>query len=243
MNTILAEYTVFMALQDYMPVVLSSIGLFLLARMVARVDPRSGRLAYLGWLLVSLGGINKATWKLVMAATASQVNLEWLDNSLFLLMGPGFLAMGFAIWYAQRLLQDKKLPFFGSVYVVPGVLTAVIVGLALALGLANPASRVPFFILLGLTTVGNFVLGGLVIRQGWQMGSRIVMLLFGFNLAAILMLTYMARIEPQTIPLEWTAQITNTLSNAAFAYAAYQLARRTQEHAAARQPQQAVTAA
>lgn len=224
MNTILSEYTTIMALQDYMPVILSSVGLFFLARMVSRIDLNSGRLAYLGWGLISLGGFNKATWKLIMAATASQTNLVLLDNSLFVLMGSGFLFMGFAIWYAQRQLQDKKPPLLGNVFVIPVVLAALFIGIAAMMGILRPESRVPFFILLGLTTIANFVTGGLVIRQGLQQGNRLVALLFAFNLLAILMLTGMARIEPQTIPLEWAAQITNTISNAAFAFASYKLA-------------------
>ena len=84
-----------------------------------------------------------------------------------------------------------------------------------------------FFNLLGLTTIANFVTGGLAIRQGLQQGRRLVALLFAANLIAILMMTGMARIEPQTIPLQWIAQITNTISNAAFAFAAYRLAQTT----------------
>lgn len=227
MHTILEEYTVIMALQDYLPVFLSSLGLFFLARMVTRIDQPSGRLAYLGWGLITLGGLNKATWKLIMAATSSQTNLVWLDNSLFLLLGPGFMCMGFAIWYAQRRLEDKKIPFFKNVFILPLAISAVFVGLAAFMGLRQPGARTPFFILLGLTTIANFVTGGLVIRQGLQQGSRLIALLFGFNLLAILMLTGMARIDPQTIPLEWTAQITNTFSNAAFAFASYKLAQIT----------------
>lgn len=223
MHAILEEYTVIMALQDYLPVILSSIGLMFLARMVARIDPESGRLAYLGWFLITLGGVSKATWKLIMAASQSQTNLVWMDDSLFLLMGPGFLCMGFAIWYAQRRMQEKQRPFFKNVFIVPVVINLIFVALAVFMSLKQPTSRVPFFILLGLTTIANFVTSGLVIRQGWQLGSKLIALLFAFNLLAILMLTGMARIDPQTIPLEWTAQITNTFSNAAFAFASYKL--------------------
>ena len=227
MHTILEEYTIVMALQDYLPVILSSIGLFFLARMVTRIDQASGRLAYLGWALITLGGINKATWKLIMAATSSQTNLVWLDDSLFFLLGTGFLCMGFAVWYAQRRMQEKSLPFFKNVFIVPLIIAAVFVGLAVFMSLSQPTSRIPFYILLGLTTIANFVTGGLLIRQGLQQGSRLAALLFGFNLLAILILTGIARIDPQTIPLEWTAQITNTVSNGAFAFASYKLSQLT----------------
>ncbi len=223
-------YSVFMALQDYIPVILSSIGLFFLAQMVNRVDKQAGKLAILGWFMVTSGGFNKATWKLMMATTNSQTDIRILDDGLFFLLGPGFLAMGFAIWYAQRTIVDKKRPFFNSVWIVPGILNATFVGLAVSLGILSPEKRTWYFIVLGLTTIANFVTAGLVIRQGYRFGDMLVALLFAFNVLMILMLTGMARIEPQTVSLEWIQQFSNTLSNAAFAFASYKLAKLTEKH-------------
>jgi hypothetical protein len=236
-------YSIIMALEDFVPVFLSSLGLYFLMTMVRRYDRQAGRLAALGWFMITSGGFNKATWKLVMAITNSTVDVRPLDDGLFFLMGPGFICMGFAIWYAQRAIVDKKRPYFRSVWVLPGVINASVVGLALFMMLSRPESRTWYFIVLGLTTVANFVTAGLVIRQGWRLGSAMIALLFAFNVAMILMLTGMARIEPQTIPLEWVQQITNTISNAAFAYASYRLARLTEAKVPAPQPVLATSAA
>ncbi|NWF70455.1 MAG: hypothetical protein HXY40_15310 [Chloroflexi bacterium] len=222
MHTIDTNYTIMMALQDYMPVLLSSIGLFLLARMTTRMDREAGRLAYFGWLLISLGGFNKATWKLIMAGTASQTNLVWLDDSLFMLMGPGFVCMAWALWCGQRTLAGRKRPI-GPIWAFPLVVGGLHVAVAVFLGTTRPDTRTWFFVMLGLTTIGNFVVGGLAIRQARQRGMHFVGFLFAFNLVAILVLTGLARIDPRTDVLEWTAQITNTISNGAFAYAAWKL--------------------
>jgi hypothetical protein len=224
MNEINNEYTVIMALQDYMPVIASSVGLFILARGIATVNAQVSRLAYLGWILVTIGGFSKATWKLVMAASSSQTNLIALDDAMFFFMGSGFLFMGFALWYAQRAIQEKAMPYFKNVYVVPFTIAAVICGLSLVMHIVSPNTRIWYYIVLGLTTVSNFVMLGLLIRLSLQQKSVLCAALFAVNLVLIIAMTGMARVEPQTIPLEWTAQITNTISNGAFAFGCYRLA-------------------
>ncbi|HEX2622913.1 MAG TPA: hypothetical protein VHL11_22290, partial [Phototrophicaceae bacterium] len=170
MNSKLIEgYTVVMALQDFLPVLLSSIGLFFLARMVSRVDATSGRLAYAGWLLISLGGFDKAVWKLGMAISNSQTDLRMLDDSLFLLMAPGFTAMAFAIFYMQRK-QAGKGPILGHPFTLAIIVNVLIVGSAVLMGIMKPESRTWFFIVLGLTTFSNVALAIMVIRQGYKLG-------------------------------------------------------------------------
>jgi hypothetical protein len=212
-----------MALQDYMPVIFTAFGLVWLARMVAATDRQCGSMAYAGAALATLGGFNKASWKLIMALTNSTVDLRFLDDSLFFLLGAGFLLMGFALWYMQRRSQEQKLPVLGNIWIVPLLILAVFVGGAVYMGISRPEARTWFFILLGLTTISNFVTGGLAIRQALRQQNKWIAAGFAFNLVAIFLMTGMARIEPQTIPLEWVAQITNTLSNGAFAIAAYKM--------------------
>ena len=57
-----------LALEDFVPVVLTAIGLLLIVRMIDRVDRGAGAWAALGAILVVAGGLSRATWKLVMAA-------------------------------------------------------------------------------------------------------------------------------------------------------------------------------
>jgi hypothetical protein len=222
MHTILEGYSPLMAVQDFLPVILSSIGLFFLARMAIRMNDATRTIAWIGWALITLGGLNKAIWKLIMAATNSQTNLAWLDDSLFVLMGPGFVLLATAIGIAQRRMNGR--PVTQMTWLAPNLISLIMVALAVIISLASPASRTPFYLMLVLTTIGNFILGGLVIQQAMQQKNYTIAALFAINLIAILLLTGMARVGPGTISLEWTKQIINTFSNVAFVVAAYKLA-------------------
>ena len=92
-----------------------------------------------------------------------------------------------------------------------------------------PEKRFWFFIMLGLTTICNVTVSGLAIRQANRLGMHLVAFLFAFNLVAVFVLTGLARIDNRGEFLEWTAQITNTISNLAFAFAAWKLSQRVKQ--------------
>ena len=209
-----------LALEDFIPVVLSATGLFFIARKVSAVDSGLGRLAVLGFFLIALGGFAKAAWKLIFALTG--LDLVWLDNSLFILLAPGFILLTWALLWEGRLLQGRERP--RSFWVVPLGLTAAVAAAALLL-LATAGGRAWFFQLLGVTTVANFTAGYLLIRQAAARQLQFVALLFARNLLLTLGLAGMARIPDQTVGLQWIEQIVNTFSQGAFAYAAWRLYR------------------
>lgn len=223
------EYTVPLALQDFMPVALASAGLFFLAAMIARADRRAGRIALLGAWLIMLGGGLKAAWKLNMAMTGNDV--AWMSNSLFVLLAPGFTLMASALWSAHSRMRGRPLDF--DITLVALGMVAVILAVAFVLGLLLPAGSAWKFVLLGVTTVANVVLSVLCIVQAFRMGQRNVAALFIINIVAVLVLQGLARIPEQTIPLQWTEQLINTFSSAAFALAAWKLGRETEARLAA----------
>ena len=221
------EYTLPLALEDFIPVILSSIGLYLISQMVRRINGQLGQMAQLGWLLVSLGGLLKAIWKLTMAATNAQTNLAWLDKGMFIWMAAGFTLLAFALWYTAEIMMNPtqaktpKRPFLGP---------AIILGLAIvamfATGFPDLTINTWRFILLGIMTIGNVVMTVLLIQKSRRVEHNLAALLFLVNIIIVFVLSGMARMPEQTIPLQWTEQILNTLSQAAFAYAAWQLAQR-----------------
>lgn len=216
-------YSVLMALQDYMPVVLSSLGMFFLARFIARQNENFGKAAYIAWILTTAGGTSKATWKLIMALTNGETNVLFLNDSLFYLMGAGFTVMAFMLWYVYRQANGLRIPALRHPAVVPILIVAGVSAASLAIGFSRPEARTWYILMLVLTTAGNFGTGVLAIRHSLRREDRVAAAMFAFNMVAILMLTGMARIEPRTIPLEWASQISNTISNSAFAYGAYRL--------------------
>lgn len=218
------QYTIGLALEDFVPVILSSIGMWLLTHLITQVNKEAGRLAFVGWLLISLGGLSKSSWKLIMALSNGSQDIVILDNLLFVLLGPGFVFMAWALWCGYRIVTNKSRP---GIWLVPMAVTAVFLIPVIFTAFSQPSSRTWFFILLTMTTLGNLVLGILLIGQSLFLKRPWIAVLFGINLITIFMLSGMARIPDQSIPLQWTEQIINTLSQGAFAFAAWQLAKVT----------------
>jgi hypothetical protein len=224
------NYTVALALEDYLPVLLSAYGLFLIARMITRMDPQCSRLAYLGVALIALGGLSKATWKLIGALSSGQTNIQLLDNALFFCLAPGFILLTFALWYAQRSMYGGTRP--RNVWIVPGALALLTVFTAafIAVAMFDPnreGRQMWFFMLLGMTTIFNFVALGLAIRQARRQKLTLAIGLFVINLAAIIILQGLARTSNFSEPMQWVQQITNTLAQVALVYGASLLSNQT----------------
>ena len=100
----MTEYTVSLALFDFVPVICSGIGLFFITRMIARLDANSGKVAYLAGTLIVLGGLSKATWKLIF--TSSGTDIAWMNDMLFIFLAPGFTLLSWALWNAQLALAN-----------------------------------------------------------------------------------------------------------------------------------------
>ncbi len=217
----MTEYTLALALEDYLPVIFSSIGLYFISRMVARVDARLGQMAAIGWILITIGGFLKATWKLTMALTSSQTDLVWLDKGMFIWMAAGFTLVAFAAWFMSEMRSGKERPkriWLGPLAVLLLVLPAIFFT-----GFPDVTVNTWRFILLGVMTIGNVVLVVLLIQQARRLGLNKVALLFLANIVIVFILSGLARIPDQTIPLQWVEQILNTIAQGAFAYAAYKL--------------------
>lgn len=217
-------YTLPLALEDFIPVIFSSIGLYLISQVVRRIDGRLGAMAQVGALLVAVGGLLKATWKLVMAATNGQTDLIWLDKGMFIWMAVGFTLLAFALWFTREKMMGQppsraaRKPWLGP---------AIVLGLALvaisATGFPDLNINRWRFILLGIMTIGNVTMAVLLIQQSRRLGYNLAALLFLVNIVIVFILSGMARIPDQTIALQWTEQLLNTASQGAFLYAAWQL--------------------
>jgi hypothetical protein len=191
--------------------------------MIARYDQTSGHIAYLGSGFIVLGGLTKAVWKLVIAATGN--NLAGLDDLLFVFLGPGFTLLAWGLWKAQLLMGNKPVP--QKIWYRPiGIIALVGLG-AISARILAPQARYWVYILLTLTTVANLAAGILLIRQAkWQQLS-ITTGLFLFNLIAIFVLSGLARVPEQTIALQWIEESINVLAQGAFGFAAWQLSQET----------------
>lgn len=216
-------YSVPLALEDFIPVILSSCGLFLIARMVQRVDEGLGRMAFLGWLLVTMGGLLKASWKLMMALSDAQTNVIWMDKGMFLWMAAGFTFIAFAVWFTGEMMLGKKRA--RRIWLGPGLLLGLTAVAILFTGFPDPTVSTWRFILLGVMTLSNITLMILLIQKSRHFGLTSAAILFAVNIILVFILNGMARIPEQTIPLQWTEQLLNTTAQGAFLIGAWQLSK------------------
>ena len=221
------EYTLGLALEDYVPVILSIAGLWLIAQMIRQIRQDLGVMAITAVVLIASGGLLKASWKLIIASSGNDV--VWMDNSLFIFLAPGFTLMAAALWTAQRHMAGKTVS--GSPWQRPLLLITLFAVVAIIM--ATRGGRTWVFVLLGLTTLGNTAFLILLIRQAWQQNQCDYLRLYlvstycSFScLVAWLVLT----LKPS--PLQWGEQITNTFSQGAFVYAAWQLTQVTKAKSA-----------
>ena len=215
------DYTLNLALVDFLPVIFSGVGVFLIARMIQRFDATSGKVAYLAVMLIVMGGLSKAVWKLTIAATGSDI--LGLDDMLFVFLGPGFTLFSWSLWNAQQVMQGKTIA--KNVWLRPlGVIALFGIG-AISAKLAQPDERYWFFILLTLTTFANMAVSVLVIRQSLWQGQRLAAALFIVNLVGVFALNGMARVD-QTIAMQWVEEGLQVFIQLAFAVAAWMMTRK-----------------
>jgi hypothetical protein len=207
------EYSITMALEDFIPVAFSAFGFFLIARALARQQAAVGSLAFTGATLIVLGGFLKALFKLIAASAGAQIT--WLSDSLFPLMSAGFVLMAWALW---RGLQARPLSA-AQVWATPLLIALLALGLAAYFGFVQGNRRWSLLLLM-VTTLGNVLTSLQLIRHSWRHKLRAAAGLFLYNLLTIFLQARLARME-QTITLQWIEQLNNTLSWAAFAVAAW----------------------
>ena len=206
------EYSLTIALEDFIPVALSALGFAWVARRLSQRTAAVAQLAWLGVALIVAGGFSKALWKLIIAVTGADVT--WLANSLFPLMAPGFLCLAWALWRGLKAnARDANL------WLVPLALSLVALSAA-AFSAFTKGGRGWVLILLLATTLGNLFVSVQLIADSWRRRLWLAAALFGYNLITIFVQARLARMT-QTIALQWAEQLNNTASWAAFAAAAY----------------------
>lgn len=210
------DYSLGVALFDFVPVFFTVLALSWLALGVGSSHASLLPLAWTAVTLIGLGGLCKATWKLLIATRA--VDVVWLDQLLFVLLAPGFIVMAFVMHHSRgsgpgasrgRLLLWLCVPLLGA---------------TMAISL-QPDSRLWFFWLLAVTTVANAALlihASLASRDrglGWLVAGC-----FALNFIATLALSGLSRL-PQGEATAWLQQSVNLFAQGALATGAWHLSR------------------
>lgn len=197
------EYPLSLAVEDFVPVLLTTAGVVLLRRVAG-----PGRLVIAAAVLIGSGGFAKATAKLIVALGGP--DLPWLRGLLFPL-----LTLGFAL-----LCGPVARAATGA---VPRWLTVVVPGLTAgcAAGALLTADALP---LLVSTTVFALLTGFYLIVVARRCGDPVAAALVGVQLLGFVALGPLGALENQTVALQWVEQLSNTAAQAAFLIAAWRLA-------------------
>ncbi|MFN4293398.1 MAG: hypothetical protein ACK4JD_04620 [Thermoflexales bacterium] len=212
------DFPLVMAIQNYMPVALSALGLIWIAQMIRATHAAAGRLAFVGVALVVLAGILKASWKLVMSV--ARVDAPLLSQSLFPLIAPGFTFVAWALFLSRQMRGRNGSD--AVVWLPPALVSASALLFALALAVTRP-DRTWVFVLIGVATVANVALATLLIHSALRRRSAPAAALFALNLVVTFALSGIAGMPNKSLEVHWIEQIISTISNAGFAWAAWML--------------------
>jgi hypothetical protein len=221
------EYTLSIALVDFLPVIFTAMGLIAITRMVAHVNSLQGRVALFGALLTVAGGFFKATWKLLMASSNGAFDIRWMDEALFIFMAPGYTLLAWSVWQTVCTVQGKRT---FHAWIPPLVIIGVIFVASVYLFITRPESPAWERILLSLMVLATIITGILLIVFSFRQRLPIAGWLFILNLVGIFLLNGLARLDEQTIALQWIEEIINTVAWLAFVIGAKQVYDYTRAH-------------
>ncbi|HCS25829.1 MAG TPA: hypothetical protein DIW43_00140 [Spongiibacteraceae bacterium] len=216
------NYSLSLALFDFIPVILSGLGWYWLSRWVSLKAPQYQTALVVGGLLVVLGGISKVSWKLVIAVSGNSI--EFLNNNLFLFMMPGFALIFAAVWRAVPCSPTRPSR---DPLIYGGLLLTLLCPVVISTLSAHP--RAWFLALVGVTTLFNCMIIGRLCIYAWPRGQRLTASLFVFNLLAAFVLSALARTGDHSEAMQWLEEIINTGAQGALAFAAYRLTQKEQK--------------
>ena len=115
------DFTIEMALVDYIPVAFFAIAaIILMCDLYNKMSKLVFATFAIGASAVAIAGACKATWKLIYAA--SQVNIEFLNKMFFPTQSIGFLLAGIGL--IAMLLFKKKAAYGVNTFVFIGMMVA-----------------------------------------------------------------------------------------------------------------------
>ena len=195
---------------------LSVLGFVYLTRMIARINRECTNLALIGLILVSLGWIAEVLWEILVVFT--DYNFRFLDNSFYILLAPGMICLGWALWNSFRATGNVPI------WVVPVIMIIVIEGAALIRALSKGGKgwlwvvlSATYFVFLAI----NFQLTWESFRRGFKGLSLFFVITSGLIILHYGLIRWWL---PSAISL-WMIQLSGVMMWACFAYAAWRLSK------------------
>lgn len=213
----LEKYSLALAIENFLPLVLLTFGLLFIARMLNRKSEVIGELSYIGCFLIVAGNLLSAIGKLLNATNGTEA--AWMKNSLLFLSAPGFVCLAWALWRANL----KELTA-GKVWLLPLFFNGGVLALTVVVKMVK-GGQTWLRLLLAVATIAGIAAFAQLARLALQQRNQLTAMLFILSLGMSLALTL--RGSDGTEADEWAKQISNTISYGLFALAAFRLGRIT----------------
>lgn len=183
------EFTVPMALLDFVPVTLFFISCILIGHDLRRkLNTVSKVLYFAGFILVSVAGALKALYKLIYAAGAGDIS--WMSGQFFANESLGFLLAGAGLMYSLK--DSKKKGGNVSMAIIP---TAGLVA---------------------LIVIGETAMFAALCRYASKLKKTVAIVLFVLAYFMSLSMGYLSSRDFDTASINWAAQGINTLGQLSF---------------------------
>ena len=162
--------------------------------------------AWVGAIVAGMGGLSKATWKLIVVTTGS--NITVLNNALFPLLGAGFVLLTTSL--ICGLLKKNGLIW----PVALAIIAAFYVWSWTKIGDPDPRAwtLVLLFMTAGFSTLFSLCLTGIGLARR-KISAAV--LIFA-SIAGSFYLAKLAQIPEQTLALQWKEELVNTASQGIF---------------------------
>jgi len=208
-----------LAFLDLAPIFFLSLGLFFLAQLVDRLDPRCRRMALSGLVLVILGSLAGAASNLSLAASGEAIPL--LATTLYVFGAPGSALMAAAVIRAQANAGGPRVS--RDPWLAPTLLSWLFLIAAFYLNAAfggDAWSRALLVLSLAATTRICFAAGAL----GWKRQLHMAAGLFAFNAVATILMAALGQFISQTIWIHIFMFLFGLAAQCAFAFASWRVA-------------------
>lgn len=212
------NYTLGLALFDYLPVIAAGFGLYLICKYCASLANYDGVWVVLIPAIALTGGVLKASWKLLYALNGS--NVGWMSDQLFFFLATAYVMMAALILRSLRA-HGKGATLDRNWWMAPLLMAGIIVAAALYLYL-SVASRSWSILLLATLSIANLFFLVTLIRHAARRGLRLAIAAFAGNLVLSYLLVWLAR-QPQTAELQWIEEFLNLGNNSLLAVGAWLL--------------------
>jgi len=183
-------YSIGLALLDFVPNIAFLVGAFFLVKIALLVrGTKCSRMVMAGSLLIALGGILKATWKLLYAANVGDFQL--MSQAQFVLVAPGFLAILVAVIIMARKSTKVAMPL-----------------------LALAGWKMPFLFVMTLCSLGA---QGILAYISFQRKAKLAAVGFIIAFMGLLAMGGLASAE-QTVAMQWIEESINSLGQIGFMF-------------------------